>query len=827
MDEKIKIHMIGNAHIDPVWLWRWQEGFAEIKATFRSALDRMNEFPEFVFTSACASYYKWIEENCPGMFEEIKERVREGRWVVVGGWWLQPDCNIPAGESFVRHGLYSQRYFKDKFGVMSKVGYNVDSFGHNGMLPQILKKSGMDYYVFMRPGDAEKELPNVFWWESEDGSRVMTYKIPFSYNLWWEDSDNPLKDKILEVKKMAQDQGQSLMVFYGVGNHGGGPTVANIKLIKELNKGDQGNILFSSPLKYFEEMDTMGGSLPIIKGDLQHHASGCYSANSKVKAANRKSENRLLAAEKFASLAKCILCSNYSVAEIRLAWEKVLFNQFHDILAGCSIQKAYDDAFEFYGKALTVAAEIQNNSLQKISWSIDTTKGGPISEGKGDIRYLWDDGERGVPLVVFNPLSWDVEAQVQVNKQISCVTDDDGNELLIQRVRGSFTNRDYKMDTIFMGRIPALGYRVYWLYSNSDLPQTESSVWALDAGVLENRYIKVEFEKHTGYIKSIFSKDDCMEFLNGKGAVPIVIDEYDSDTWAHGIFEFRNETGRFTDAKISVLEDGPVRAVIRVENYYNDSSLRQDFILYSGSADIKVHVRLDWREKHKMLKLVYPVNVQEYVVTSEIPYGFIQRAADGKEYPGQQWLDVSGTTDSCEDETFGLAILNDSKYSFDVKDNEIRMTLVRSPLYADHFGIRDDLGEFMDQGIHEFTYSIVPHKGDWKEGAVVRKAYELNVPVEQIFETYHKGSLPKSLKGIEISPGNIVAVVFKRAEDDNGFILRCYETEGRETKTSIELTMLDRKWEVDFGRCEIKTFFIPDALSEDVEETNLLEHDMI
>ena len=234
MNEKPKIHLIGNAHLDPAWLWRWTEGFAEIKATFQSALDRLAEFPEFVFTCAAASYYQWVEENAPEMFAAIRRRVAEGRWIIAGGWWVQPDCNIPCGESFVRHGLYSQRYFREKFGVIAQVGYNVDSFGHNGMLPQILQKSGMDSYVFSRPGDDEKELPgHVFWWESPDGSRVLAFKIPFSYGQWvpWEETrpGDAEARKLQETLKLAADEQIAFMNFYGVGNHGGGPTIASLK----------------------------------------------------------------------------------------------------------------------------------------------------------------------------------------------------------------------------------------------------------------------------------------------------------------------------------------------------------------------------------------------------------------------------------------------------------------------------------------------------------------------------------------------------------------------------------------------------------------------
>ena len=173
-----KLHMIGNAHLDPVWLWNWQEGFQEVKATFKSALDRMREDENFVFTCSSAAFYEWVEENNPKMFQEIQKRVKEGRWEIVGGWWIQPDCNIPSGESFIRQGLYGQRYFQEKFGVTAKTGYNVDSFGHNGNLPQILKKSGMDHYIFMRPMPLEKGLPGrIFRWKSMDGSEVTAYRM--------------------------------------------------------------------------------------------------------------------------------------------------------------------------------------------------------------------------------------------------------------------------------------------------------------------------------------------------------------------------------------------------------------------------------------------------------------------------------------------------------------------------------------------------------------------------------------------------------------------------------------------------------------------------
>ena len=222
-----QVYLIGAAHIDPVWLWNKSEGLSEILSTFRSALDRMEEFPNYVFTSACAGYYQWVEQIDPGMFQQIQRRVKEGRWSVVGGMWVQPDCNIPCGESFARHLLYSQRYFQEKFGQTATVGYNVDSFGHNGMLPQLLQKAGITNYVFMRPSDTEKpNLPqNLFWWQSPDGSRVLTHRITYVYNDNWgpPPGTEACSAKVEALRRRALEDGHPYLDFYGVGNHGGGP----------------------------------------------------------------------------------------------------------------------------------------------------------------------------------------------------------------------------------------------------------------------------------------------------------------------------------------------------------------------------------------------------------------------------------------------------------------------------------------------------------------------------------------------------------------------------------------------------------------------------
>ncbi|MCY9664294.1 glycosyl hydrolase-related protein [Paenibacillus alginolyticus] len=827
MSQETRIYMIGNAHLDPVWLWQWQEGYAEIKATFRSALDRMKEFPDFIFTCAGAAYYKWVEENAPEMFVEIQQRVEEGRWVVVGGWWIQPDCNIPSGESFARHSLYSQRYYLEKFGVTAKVGYNVDSFGHHGMIPQLLKKSGMDFYVFMRPGEHEKQMDSdLFWWESGDGSRVMTFRIPFSYGNWWKDGD-PVEQKTRAVAALAEQHECSYMNFYGVGNHGGGPTIANLQTIHRLQEElGAGKIVLSSPNRYFSEISALqSASIPIHRDDLQHHASGCYSTHAETKANNRRAEHRLLTAEKFVTMAHHLLALPYPGEKLQHGWENVMFNHFHDIMGGCSIKEAYQDAREAYGESLHIASVALNAAVQKISWSINTMREGVTSLSKDKDWVLWEQEDKGIPLVVFNPLSWDIKAPIQVNKNVRGITDDQGTPVCVQTVRGSRTNGSAdKWDTLFMGEIPAFGYRVYWMYR--DKPQeAEASHLALqtEENVLENDYVRLELEPHTGYIKRLIDKRQGQDVLKGRGAVPVVIDEHDSDTWSHGICKFRNEIGKFADAEIRLLEKGPLRARIRVTNRYNRSVLRQDFILYHDRPEIEVKVKLDWREEHKMLKLSFPVNVEQMKATYEIPYGHIERPANGEEEPGQQWIDVTGLTEGTADQTYGLALVNDSKYSFDVFENDVRMTVVRSPIFADHFGVRDEWCEFMDQGVQEFNYGLVPHAGSWQDAQVVKKAYELNVPPVSIVETYHRGVLPQSFAGIRVSSEQIVVTAFKKAEDGQGYILRCYETSGKEASATIEIPMLERKWSARFGKCEIKTFRIPLSAEQEVQENNFIE----
>lgn len=797
--------MIGNAHLDPVWLWQWQEGFQETKATFRSALDRIKEYDDFVFTNSSAANYEWIEHNEPDMFEEIKQRIKEGRWEIVGGWWVQPDCNIPNGESFVRQGLYGQRYFKEKFGVTAKVGYNVDSFGHHGMLPQILKKSGLDYYVFMRPSPQEKGLPGrIFWWESDDGSRVLTYRIPFEYCTWGKDIEKHVRRNAGEFKAPFND----LMCFYGVGNHGGGPTIENIESIKRMSADPQfPNLIFSTPNRFFDEIEQKELPFPVVHDDLQHHASGCYSVHSSIKQWNREAENMLQAAEKFSAIAYWTTGQKYP-HQYEFAWKNVLFNQFHDILAGTSLEAAYKDAQHMHGEAMSIATRGLNYAVQSLSWRID------IEEVEGM-----------KPIVVFNPHSW--QSKVNVELEVGNVSDpyvlvdDEGQEVAVQTIQ-SLATAGGRFRICFIAELPAMGYRVYKLMKQQ--PQVEFQPIQANDYVLENNLYRVEFDRDSGFMIRLFDKMKEVELLEGPGARPVVLEDK-SDTWSHNVLRFHNEIGEFKAKSVQRVEHGPVKSVIRVISEYGKSSIVQDFTMYRELQQIDVNVTVNWQEQFKALKIKFPVDLIFRKGTYEIPYGHIVRECNGEEEPGQSWIDMSGTHPGTG-EMYGLSILNDGKYSFDMHNKMMSLTVLRSPIYAHHDPlIPEENGHysFIDQGIQTFNYSLLPHTGSWEQAGTVKRAAELNIKPTTVIETYHPGPLPQKDSFISVNADNIIVSVLKKSEDNDDFILRAYETNNVATDVTITLPKWNRVIETRFGQSEIKTFRIPSEEPEPIYETSLLE----
>jgi len=804
------LHLIGNSHIDPVWLWQWPEGYQEIRATFRSALDLMNEYPELIFTCDSAAYYEWIEEIDPSMFAEIQARVAEGRWEIVGGWWVEPDCNLPSGESFVRHGLLSQRYFLEKFGRIATVGYNVDPFGHNAMLPQILRKSGMDAYVFMRPGPHEKTLPSpIFWWQSPDGSRVLAFRLPHEYCSSREDLGYHLDKSLAQLPARWVE----MMAFYGVGNHGGGPTRENLESIRRLDGiGTMPRLVHSTPRRFFDAMVESGREFPVVDEELQHHAVGCYAAHSGIKRWMRRAENLLSAAEVWSTVARTAVSSPYPADELRHAWKQVLFNQFHDTLGGTAIEPAYRDARDQLGEATSIAARAQNLAIQSISRAIDL----PHEPGS-------------TPVVVFNPHAWPVRTLVELEygglRPSDGLADDAGEPVPLQEIQSYATVLAGRSRVCFEADVPPLGYRTYRI--GPDRPRPDPATLRADPTALENEFVRLTLDPKTGDIASVVlleDGNDVADLIAPGSRVAIVADT--SDTWSHRMLAYGDELGRFeATSPPELIESGPVRALLRVDSAFGSSRCTIDYILGAHSRSIEVRVILDWHEKAHLAKARFATAIPAETAWFEIPYGAIERTANGDEEPGQRWVDVSGARPG-SDETFGLAVINDSKYSFDVRRGEIGVTAVRSPIFAHHEprvpqpGVRF---QFQDQGQQRFTLSLLPHRGGWADAHLGRAATELNQRPTLLMESAHPGRLPSVGTYASIEPENLVFGAMKVAEDGDDVVVRVVETAGRAGHGVVDLHLWQRRFEVAIQPFEIRTFRVSRDPDVEVVETDLLE----
>ena len=788
------VYLIGNAHLDPVWLWRWQDGFSEIMATYRSALDRLYEFPETKFTSACAVYYQWIEKIDPGMFREIQEMVKAGRWEITGGWFLQPDCNIPDGESFMRHTLISQRYFQEKFGVTAKTGYNVDSFGHNAGIPKILKAGGMENYVFMRPSPAEQgRNESLFWWESDDGSRVCTFRIPIRYNI-----NHQRLDQLEEIIDKANGENLDMMAFYGVGNHGGGPT---IRLIDSINKMDRKELRYATTAEYFGKVRS--DDLPVIAGELQHHARGCYSAETSIKKGNRKCEQNLLAAEVFCTMAKALTGTEYPAKKLNKAWKNVLFAQFHDIMGGCCVQKAYADTGYLHGEAMSITEQEINAALQRITWNIDTLQGETLPSYKYDIHSrgqwaIWEHEVLGTPVVVFNAHPWPVRQCVQVYAIANKMTDPEGNEIPYQIVRGEHTDGTDKYNTAFMAEVPAMGYAVYRLFTEKESQESFASELTATERTLENSCLSLELDPVTGDICRLYDKK-AGKLLIGKACKAVLLDETACDTWAHDKKDLGPVVAEFTAQSFELKECGPVRASIRATVACGNSQIQRTYTLEAGSDRVRVYTKADFHEKHRALKFTFPLT--EETVTAKIPYGTVTRQGYTGEEPCGTWF-ASG----------GLCVANDCKYSYDTCDGQMRMTVLRGAIYADHFAVRDEYCEHMEQGIHEFEYSLFPHQDN---STSEKKAAELNFGLRRVMGSFHKGHLPEKMGCIDVSGDSVMISAVKQSEDGTGSILRAYEMDGKAASAKIKL--FDKTVSVSLSHNAMKTY------DENGNELNAME----
>jgi alpha-mannosidase len=742
--KKLSLSLIGNAHIDMAWLWRVPETMEVTRATFQAALDNLKAYPDFHFSHGQAQSYFWIEQQHPDMFREIQKYVREGRWEIIGGTWVESDANLPSGESLVRQYLYGKRYFKKKFGVDVRHGFFPDTFGHPASLPQILNRSEIETYTFFRPWEDER----MFRWESPDGSRVFAHHPSNWYGTWSDIPDTLWTAAFQTRQKFAASDA---IQFFGVGDHGGGPTRRQIEKIELLGGlqlyPDTRMSTFSS---YYGLLTPREQNTAVQRGELNPVFEGCYTSQATIKLNNRKAEALLPTAEMVSTIATRY-GYDYPSREMEEAWHLVLFNQFHDLLCGSGIHEIYLDADQWYAQAFERADRVLQAALKTIALNITTTS-----------------RTKGTPLIVFNPMNWRRTEPIELGwksepERVPRVLDDRGRERPVQIIRAS---SDSVWFQFIPTDVPSIGYKTYWITTGKGRSRSLSGDLTL-----ESRYFKVEIDRKSGSVSRIYDKRRKQEMLaTGALANQLLIQEDDApmSAWVIGLRGAPRSLEAPTSVK--VVESGPVRKVVQTEYRFEGSSFTQDVILYADLPRIDFRTTVDWHHRKRVLKVAFPLNIQDGRATFEIPYGSIERPADGQEVVAQKWVDLSAAG-------YGVSLLNDSKYGFDVKGNVIRMTALRSPTDPDPKA---------DEGRHEFSYALYPHAGSWEEGRTVLRGYEFNTPMVTQLTDQHHGVLPATYSFIETDDPNVVLSTLKKCEDDGSFILRFYETVGRGGATRLK-----------------------------------------
>ncbi len=813
--EELRVHMVGNAHIDPVWIWTWREGMHEVWSTFRSAVERLAEYPQACFTASSAAYYAWLEAEDPALFAAIQALVAAGRWAIVGGMWVEPDCNLPSGESFCRQTLYAQNFFQRAFGRPARVGYNIDSFGHNVGLPQILAQSGLPYYVMMRPGPHEKRLPDpVFRWQSPDGAEVLTFRIAEGYASAGGDQ-TALLGRIAAAKDVAAQSGLPVMVFYGVGNHGGGPTRATLCAIVKARADDAG-LVFSTPEDYFGHLAHLDRQqLPVVRDDLQHHARGCYAVTDWVKAANHHAEIALGSSEQLDTVAHALWGTRAHPGDLIEAWKAVLFNQFHDILAGTSSEPAYVSVRHGYGFAETIADRVQFQGLAGLARQVDTENPPLCTEDGGN------DEQQNIPVLLYNPLGWPVRQAVVIDRPAQTVWDACGRSVPSQALASGESTR-FAAHTIFQAELPAMGYQVHWLKPQPNARSPQSRPWAGEA--LANDHFRVGLDAVSGAVQSIEEVGQGRQWLAAGGCRPVVLEDL-SDTWSHGVSDYgeAEQACRFLGAEW--VESGPVRTTLRLRYGWGQSGITLDWSLYEAAPWIEVRGRVDWHDGRSLLKLRMPWNLAGPVKTySGAAYSVIRREPTGEEEPVQQWV-------ACETEAGGgVACTTGDRYSYDVRGAVLRVTILRSPWVADHgrgWAQGDGGFGYTDQGPHAFTLRIHPYADTWSGADLPRRAREQDVPAAVLIDTCHPGLLPPRGSFCAVTGDGMILSAVKRAENGQGMILRLWESRGRETACTVAGVLLGpRVLSQRLHPYALWTVFVPDDAGQPVQTVDITERRM-
>lgn len=778
------LHLISQAHLDPVWLWPLRDGVAETLTTMQSAVDRLDETPDFQFTRSSACTYRWVREMDPPLYEKIRALVAAGRWEVVGGWVEQPDCNLPSAESFIRQGLYGKRFFQQEFGPAghTAIGYNPDSFGHCGGLPQILRHTGFDGYAFMRPQPWDNpDLPLLFWWEARDGSRVLACRIPECYSQSYAATADDIETAIRAASEKNFLPGLDLgVLWFGVGNHGGGPTREHIARVLELQKdASLPEIRFSTAREFMEAVRRSPGAtdLQVVRGELGFVMRGCYSATGEVKQMHRFSEKALFAAESLDVFANG---ADADPAVLADAWWKLLFNEFHDILAGTCAPLAQEETRARFGATLTAARDHRLTSTCRLARRVDTR------------------GEAGSVLFAANPLPWPRTAIVQLDtfmqphgrEEITHLETKDGKHVPIQWLRAdaNFGPWGLKWGKLTAALdLPAGGYRVFRAVTRL-LDQPMANPFA---GTDETNRQFSQAETAEAAVETTRNpalpgwKHDSLGELLAREIGTVVIKD-DKNTWGLNVSEYTEELGRPEIVETETLEDGPILSVVRQKSRWQASEIWMDVVRFAHTPAIELRFRINWQEKRQILKLELPTRLTDTHVRAKMPTEIVQRPSDEREYPCHDWVALDGNIDG---QPASVALLNDSSYSYDARDGRLRMILTRAVPHAEHppFEYQDDRNiPFLDHGWQERRFLLVT--GDRLPAPrIERLAQEFQIPAEHLLDSAHPGTEPWEQSTFAVEPDSVSVLALKPAEEGDAIIVRLLESAGVVTQAQIHL----------------------------------------
>jgi alpha-mannosidase len=828
------LFLVCNAHIDPVWLWEWEEGLAETLSTFRTAARLCEEFRSFLFNHNEALLYSWVETHEPALFEKLKSLVAIGKWHVMGGWYLQPDCNMPCGESLVRQILIGKNYFRDRFGVEPKTAVNLDSFGHSRGLVQILAKSGYTSYLFCRPDSSFCDLPSDdFIWVGYDGSEVIAHRAASHYN----SSMGTAREKA-ETCMREHSGTAAALLLWGIGNHGGGPSREDLAQLESLGAEQTGwHIRHAAPEAYFGRIEQKRTTLPRHYNDLNPWAVGCYSTMHLVKQGHRLLENRYFLTEKMATGAACQDLMEYPRRELRDALEDLLFVEFHDILPGTSIEEVENYALRRIGHGLEILSRLRAKSFFALL--------------AGEKEAV--EGE--FPICVYNPHPFHVH-DIIVCEFEPPEPNPDRTSLLVPELRdcsgsiipyqlekeSSNIANDHRKRISFAAELQPASMNRFscMLHARSSGTGIPTQSVRGTPFITGSETCEVEINRETGLIDRYCVKG--IELLEKGAFRPIVLQD-DQDPWGMRVQRFGDVIGGFTlmspgeSARFSglsvpsltpvhVVEDGPVRTVVEVLMKYSSSRMCMRYMIPKSGDELELQMRVYWNEKDRMLKLSIPTRFTQGVCTGQVACGRDVYDTERRELPAQKWVAVSSRS-----EGYAFAVMNDSTYGFDYARGELRLSLLRSPAYSGHpvngaatIVPQDRFEPRIDQGERTFRFWFVGGDDAVLLSGIDRRALVKNESPMALC-CYPSGAGHRVRPGLVLSDDAIQVTAFKMAEQHEWLIIRLFEPEGHERHTKVTIPWADLEFDLSFEPFEIKTIAV-DLLTRRTFEVDLMENPM-